>query len=264
MKFPRAVAKCLVCSAFLSQVAAQTFQRLGTCPTLGCVFPPDQADFLPGQWFDIRLEVHAPQNGSERVPYSNPDSNFTFTIGKDGAAAVPVTEFFKIADPKLETWNFTWYEDLFARAAHTPSLVKVASKAYRKVALYEPGQYIATLSYQNGSITQANWTGKEDPNALKTTADKRQFEISLHRGGLRTVSSLLKFSKGGQVHPPPTLTLTSRPLLTRSFTAVLFIGDGMTTNMITAARLIAHQSINGKYQSLMAMDQFPALGHQVS
>lgn len=45
---------------------------------------------------------------------------------------------------------------------------------------------------------------------------------------------------------------------------VLFIGDGMTTNMITAARLIAHKSINGKYQTTMAMDKFPVLGHQMT
>ncbi|EEB95898.1 hypothetical protein MPER_05062, partial [Moniliophthora perniciosa FA553] len=39
---------------------------------------------------------------------------------------------------------------------------------------------------------------------------------------------------------------------------LLFIGDGMTQNMITAARLIAHKSINGKYQTLMQMDQMEA------
>lgn len=38
----------------------------------------------------------------------------------------------------------------------------------------------------------------------------------------------------------------------------------MTTNMITAARLIAHQQINGKYQTKMAMDTFPVLGHQMT
>jgi hypothetical protein len=27
--------------------------------------------------------------------------------------------------------------------------------------------------------------------------------------------------------------------------------------------LIAHKSINGKYQSKMVMDQFPVLGHQM-
>ena len=38
----------------------------------------------------------------------------------------------------------------------------------------------------------------------------------------------------------------------------------MTTNMITAARLIAHKSVNGRYQSRMQMDQFPVLGHQMT
>lgn len=38
----------------------------------------------------------------------------------------------------------------------------------------------------------------------------------------------------------------------------------MTTNMITAARLIGHQSVNGVYQSKMALDQFPVLGHQMT
>lgn len=37
----------------------------------------------------------------------------------------------------------------------------------------------------------------------------------------------------------------------------------MTTNMITAARLLGHKSINGKYQSLLQMDQFPVVGHQM-
>jgi hypothetical protein len=40
-------------------------------------------------------------------------------------------------------------------------------------------------------------------------------------------------------------------------------GDGMTTNMITAARLLAHQTVNGRYQSLLAIDKFPILGHQM-
>jgi len=33
----------------------------------------------------------------------------------------------------------------------------------------------------------------------------------------------------------------------------------MTTNMITAARLIAHESKNGRYLSKMAMDKFPVV-----
>lgn len=37
----------------------------------------------------------------------------------------------------------------------------------------------------------------------------------------------------------------------------------MTTNMITAARLLAHKTINGRYRSLLALDKFPVLGHQM-
>lgn len=89
---------------------------------------------------------------------------------------------------------------MFARDAKKPSLVNVAAKAYRRVALYEPGEYTATLHYNNGSKTEATWL----------------------------VRSLEEERKAKNI--------------------VLFIGDGMTTNMITAARLIAHKSINGKYR----------------
>lgn len=188
MKTGLGLKAALAVGAFCAQCTAQTFRRLGTCPTLGCILPPDQADFLPGQFFDIRVEVHAPQNGSERVSYANPDTNFTLTIEKEGGSATPVTTFFKLEEPKLEQWNFTWFEDLYAEAAKTPSLVKVAAKAYRKVALYEPGQYIATLTYQNGTTTYANWT-------------------------VRDIAPLRKAKN-----------------------VVMFIGDGMTTNMITGMR----------------------------
>ena len=93
--------------------------------------------------------------------------------------------------------------------------MNVASKAYRRVALYEPGEYEATLSY-NGSTTTAYWL-------VRDIAEVR-----------------------------------------RTKNVLLFIGDGMTTNMITAARLIGHKSVNGRYQSTMAMDKFPVLGHQMT
>ncbi|RMZ72108.1 alkaline phosphatase [Pyrenophora seminiperda CCB06] len=206
----------IVAAALLvGSVSAQTFRRLGACPTLGCVFPPDQADFLAGQYFDIRLEVHQPKNGSEFIGLPL-DEKFTFTVGKKGEEAQSVTEYFKLEEPKLEKWNFTWYEDLFARDAKKPSLVNVAAKAYRRVALYEPGEYTATLNYNNGSKTEATWF-------VRDLAEERKAK-----------------------------------------NIILFIGDGMTTNMISAARLIGHKQINGKYQSLMAMDKFPVVGHQMT
>lgn len=68
-----------------------------------------RADFLAGQYFDIRLEVHQPVNGSEAIGLPL-DEKFTFTIAKKDAAAKPVIDYFKIQDPKLEKWNFTYYE----------------------------------------------------------------------------------------------------------------------------------------------------------
>jgi alkaline phosphatase len=121
-----------------------------------------------------------------------------------------------VAEPPIERWNFTWYEDLFAFDAKKPSLVNVTAKAYRKLHLTVPGSYTARLNYNNGSTTTARWTVRDLPKTR------------------------------------------------RAKNVILFIGDGMTTNMITAARLIAHKSINGVYQSKMQMDQFPVLGHQMT
>jgi hypothetical protein len=57
----------------------------------------------------------------------------------------------------VETWSFSWYEDLFAQDAGTKSVVNVASKVYRRIALYEPGEYTVTLNYQDGEQTEAKW-----------------------------------------------------------------------------------------------------------
>ena len=84
----------------------QTFRRLGTCPTLGCVFPPDQTEFLAGQFFDIRLETHAPTSGREATN-GVPDETFTFCIQKGKGECKDVTKFFKIKESPIEKWNFT-------------------------------------------------------------------------------------------------------------------------------------------------------------
>lgn len=94
--------------------------------------------------------------------------------------------------------------------------MNVTSKIYRRIALYEPGEYEATLTYYGEQKTVANWLVRDLP--------------------------------------------TKR----RAKNVVMFVGDGMTTNMITAARLIAHRSINGKYLTKMALDKFPVLGHQMT
>ncbi|KAL2022424.1 hypothetical protein VTK56DRAFT_5491 [Thermocarpiscus australiensis] len=170
-----ALVPCL--AALLSGVSAQTFRRLGTCPTLGCVIPPDQQDFLPGQEFDIRFEIHAPKNGSEAFNNGVPDEKFTATIAKDGGKPRSIADFFKLKEPKLEKWTFSWYEDLFAHDAATPSVVNVASKAYRRVALYEPGTYTVKLEYYSGKTTTAQWTVR--PLATKRRAKNVIFFIGM-------------------------------------------------------------------------------------
>lgn len=89
-----------IAAASFPSVHAQYFQRLGTCPTLGCILPPDQQDFLPGQEFDIRFEVHAPVNGSE-ANGGEPDKDFTVTIAKgSNGTATSVAEYFDLEEPE--------------------------------------------------------------------------------------------------------------------------------------------------------------------
>jgi hypothetical protein len=73
-----------------------------------------RADFLVGQFFDIRLEVHSPVNGSE-AREGEPDPDFTFTIAKKGRNVKPQSAagFFKVKEPLLEKWDFTWFEGRF-------------------------------------------------------------------------------------------------------------------------------------------------------
>ena len=224
----------------LTTVAGQTFQRLGTCPSLGCILPPDQQDFLPGQQFDIRFEVHAPVNGSEAFNNGVPDEKFTVTIQKDGGYANDIASFFHLQEePELEKWTFSWYEDLFAKEAGNKSVVNVASKIYRRVALYEPGKYTVTLNFYDEKTT-AHWLVQ--PLAKEKKAKNVIFFIGVYS----------RCPNKGML-----------PIICVSNTRDVSLGDGMTSNMITAARLLAHKSINGRYQKLLSLDKFPVLGHQM-
>ncbi|KAL0954934.1 hypothetical protein HGRIS_003867 [Hohenbuehelia grisea] len=202
-------------ACFLGLASAQTFKRLGGCPTLGCVFPPDQTDFLAGAYFDIRVEVHAPVNGSEAYNNGVVNEKFDLCVQRGDGPCQDVKKFFKTKESKLETWSFQYFEDLFARDAQAPTVVNVASKVYRALRLTKPGKYSVKLKYNRNMETVAHWTVRE-------------------------------------------------PKRRKAKNAIFFIGDGMTQPMITAARMIAHKSINGKFQSLMQMDQMEYLGHQMT
>ncbi|GJJ78707.1 alkaline phosphatase [Entomortierella parvispora] len=204
-------------AAAISTVAALDpvgqFKRLGACPTLGCVFPPDRAEFIAGAHFDVRVEVHAEND-------AKPNTNYSLTIQKVSkhAKALDFSKWSKVKPNAQESWDFTYNKDAAAywktmegdKNAATP--VHVASTAWRKVQIKEPGTYKVILKYNNGKTTEAIWT----------------------------------------VNP-----VTKR----KAKNVILFIGDGMTTAMITAARLISQPHISGKYQKHLNMDKFPVLGH---
>ncbi|KAF9318426.1 hypothetical protein BG003_011250 [Podila horticola] len=196
------------------------FRRLGACPDMGCVFPPDQARFIAGSKFDVRVEVHAED--------AQPNGRYTLSIQKLGSnakekknksKAIDFTSFSKVKPSAQESWDFNYFKDAAAywkgqdgdKNAATP--VHVASTAWRQVTIKEPGTYKVTFKYDNGKKAEALWT--VDPVPKKRKAKN----------------------------------------------VILFIGDGMTTPMITAARLISKPHSSGHYLKKMHMDQFPVLGH---
>ncbi|KAG0346381.1 hypothetical protein BG004_001845 [Podila humilis] len=195
------------------------FRRLGACPGMGCVFPPDRARFVAGSKFDVRVEVHAEHNAQPDSNYSLSIQKLSTTPKKSNNKSVEFTSFTKVIPDTPESWNFTYYKDATQywkgqdgdETAST--LVNVASTAWRQVAIKEPGTYQATLKYDNGKSTNVVWT--VDPAPKKRKAKN----------------------------------------------VILFIGDGMTTAMITAARLISKPHSSGHYLKRMHMDQFPVLGH---
>lgn len=132
---------------------------------------------------------------------------------------IDITQFFSIEEPEgtpltlfladmtVQSYNFTYYEDLFASKAEAPTPVNVLAKSYRNVQLHKPGQYTVTFTYNDGQTTVAKWD---------------------------------------------VLPLMEKP---KAKNAIVFIGDGMATSMIAAARLLAHKTINGRYQTKMKMDE---------
>lgn len=225
----------LALAATFSLASAQTFRRLGTCPKLGCVLPPDQSEFLPGQLFDLRVEVHAPVNGSEAAHDGKPDQKFTVTIAKGENKPRDFAEAFKIDEPKLETWQFKWFEDLFAQDAGKPSVVNVAAKAYRKLALYEPGKYTVTLKYYDGEETTAEWTVRD------LAAERKAKNVIFFIGDGMTTSMVCSLTCAPPLPEVRALTQVARSRLhassvTKASTANTSPSSSLTSSLLSATR----------------------------
>ncbi|KAL1921376.1 uncharacterized protein VTP21DRAFT_11092 [Calcarisporiella thermophila] len=199
------------------KVSAQQFTRLGACPDLACIFPPSASSFVPGGYFDLRVEVHAPGAGANQAA-GTPDTNFSVTISSEDGNAQEVSQFLNVPPPALEQWNFTYAEDMasyWATQDGNNSLinVNVASRVWRKVSLPKPGTYTVRVTYNGNTTTEAKWE-------VKAPVETRKAK-----------------------------------------NAIFFIGDGMNTATLTAARLISRPRVSGKYQRLLTIDQMERLGH---
>jgi alkaline phosphatase len=132
MKSVRLLSFFVVLAAFLAFVPVSAQDAL---PVL--ILPVDQAQFLPGAQFDVRIEVH-----SETVP-----EDFAVTV--NGADA---SEFFGSA-PTEENWVFGADD---TGAGGTP----VQAVTWRGLTAPEPGDYTVEVT-AGGSTETVTWTVRE-------------------------------------------------------------------------------------------------------
>ncbi|GAA5841930.1 hypothetical protein JCM11251_001422, partial [Rhodosporidiobolus azoricus] len=103
LKVAAAAVACASCAT------AQSFRRAAACPSLGCVYPPDQTEFLAGQVFDIRIEVQAPVNGTQAYNNGVPGEEFNLYIRSKGAQEMQeISQFYQVEQPETERYNFTY------------------------------------------------------------------------------------------------------------------------------------------------------------
>lgn len=117
--------------------------------------PSFSSSFVPGAYFDIRVELHAYGKDSS-APTPSPYTNFTTTIRKNNGKWHDINDYFKLKKkPALENWKFNWTDSIDTYYAsllkndQKPIPVAVTSRAWRKVKLTEPGEYEVKVTYGN-------------------------------------------------------------------------------------------------------------------
>jgi alkaline phosphatase len=166
-----------------------------TTPVL--ILPVNNANFLPGVMFDIRIEVH-----SETLP-----EDFAATINGEA-----IGDFFGV-DAEQESWQFSEEAaDEEELAEVDPETVVTANvTTWRQVAFSEPGEYEVVVT-ADGAETTANWLVREPQPAA----------------GAKNV--------------------------------ILFIADGGSTAVYTAARLMSRGIDQGTYGGNLIFEDFEELG----
>lgn len=128
------------------------FNRYRAAPrgSLLSLVPVDYAEFLPGQRFDISIEMHKVAAGS--VPPS-----------MDGLKAVingkPLEQHFGKSF-QAESWEFQYHVDAQAMYAKQATNVTVSRFALRSVSIAEPGEYRLQITLGT-EIVEATWIIRE-------------------------------------------------------------------------------------------------------
>ncbi|MGL4649124.1 MAG: alkaline phosphatase [Caldilineaceae bacterium] len=179
----RAFASLLLVALLFGLLPAHVALAQDAPPVL--ILPTDNATFLPGALFDIRIEVHA-----EALP-----DDFAVTVNGEDAST------YLGAEAESESWTFG------DEAAPTTS----QATTWRQVTLPEAGEYLVEVT-AGGEVTSAIWTAVP----------------AMPSAGAQNV--------------------------------ILFIADGMSVPMLTAARAVSRGHIEGKLASQFAIDQMPEVG----
>ncbi|GAA5816809.1 hypothetical protein MFLAVUS_010343 [Mucor flavus] len=141
------------------------YPRFGACPDPhACIFPPDVSTFLPGAFFDLRVELHAYDKDTSK-PTPAAYKEFKTVIRKDRGDWVDINKFFKIkSTPKIENWTFDWVDSIetqfskFLNNTNKPIEVAVASRAWRKLKITTPGDYEVKVEYGPKKSYSAKYT----------------------------------------------------------------------------------------------------------
>ncbi len=242
------------------------------------ILPVDQAQFLPGSLFDFRVEVH-----TRELP-----ENFAVTVNGQDAAA-----YFS-AEPETEQWSFGGNVTAFDNSG-TPSAdftVDALTGDY-----YNATFGTVSVTVEGDTITYADGSLEPTDNPLVFTAVGGAGDGLPVAFGLDEEGAVTGFEIAGQTfgllagdEPTPSTSLIWRGLsapaageYTIEVTAgattasvawtvrelaasagaqnvILFVADGMTVPMITAARIASNGISQGTLQGEFYMDSAEYIG----
>ncbi|KAK9670881.1 hypothetical protein K7432_017313 [Basidiobolus ranarum] len=218
-------------SAFCSEAQSEQFTRHPGCPDKACIFPPSSAEMLLGANFDVRVEVHDEASAPGGVA-GQPNSNFEVTISK-----VRLNN-----DGKVISESKPVPLAQYLRLKPVP-LESWNFTYYQDAAHFWKGQSGDKLASTPVNVVSKVWRKA----AFRHSGD---FKVTVNYNNGEKTEALWKVRKN-----------QFKKRIAKN--VIFFIGDGMTTPMISAARVISRKNVNGKFQKWMQMDRMEEVGHVI-